>query len=197
VLDLDDVNTHPISCHQFEEAVDFLEKTPAAAGVFANQLIAYYDIWALRSGGWCSADCWKQVAAKPDWLSPALAKTIYIHARQAVIPERAQPIRVESAFGGLAIYKLSSTANCNYQGLHADGTELCEHVTFNEQISARGGELYIYPGLLNQTSNAHLFNPVHFGRRERLILYLINSWHTVFPPWLKGYRPKRKPIGLT
>ena len=183
VLDLDDVNSAPISCDKFDEAANFLESTPVAAGIFANQLTAYYDIWALRSSGWCNADCWKQVAAKPKWLDTKLAKTIFVHARQVAIPEQSQPIRVKSAFGGLAIYKLSATADCKYYGLDADGMEVCEHVGFNEQISAGGRELFIYPGLLNQASNAHLFDPGRFGRREKLLLNLINWWQTVFPPW--------------
>lgn len=183
VLDLDDVNTHPISCNGFERAVDFLEGNPTVAGVFANQSIAYYDIWALRSA-WCRADCWKQISARPQWMSLELAKTIYVHVPQVVIPEHAPPIRVDSAFGGLAIYKLGSIANFKYEGLDVDGTEICEHVAFNQQISESGGQLFIYPGLINQTSTIHIFSQ-DLGRRKSVLLHLVRVWQTFFPPWLK------------
>ena len=48
ILDFDDVNALPISIEDFLASVNFLEAKPAAAGVFANQATAYYDIYSLR-----------------------------------------------------------------------------------------------------------------------------------------------------
>jgi len=59
VADLDGPNEKLISGPKFEEAI-------AAApsdwgGLFANQMTAYYDIWALRHQKWCPNDCWAEV----------------------------------------------------------------------------------------------------------------------------------------
>jgi glycosyltransferase involved in cell wall biosynthesis len=182
VIDLDEVNTHPISCDRFAKAVSFLENDLAVAGVFANQVNAYYDLWALRKKGWCNDDCWKQVANKPKWLSFSLAKIIYVFSRQVAIPEGANPVRVTSAFGGLGVYKISSIGTSRYVGLDTEQMEVCEHVSFNSQIS-RNGRLFIYPSLVNQAPISHLVNPGDYGRRDLLILNLIGLWNLVFPPW--------------
>jgi glycosyltransferase involved in cell wall biosynthesis len=183
VLDLDEVNSQPISGESFEKAANFLDSDATIAGVFANQVTGYYDIFALRKRGWCSSNCWEQIGARPRWLSPALAKIVYVYARQVAIPQRARPVRVDSAFGGLAIYKISSAASFNYNGLDADNREICEHVDFNIQVSTGGGRLFIYPGLTNVAPCAHLLNPSDFGRRDLILLGLIRLWNTVFPPW--------------
>jgi glycosyltransferase involved in cell wall biosynthesis len=206
-LDLDDVNTHPISCLQFEDAANFLEHNPLTAAVFANQPVAYYDMWTLRCRGWCNSDCWKQVETAPKWMRRELAEVIYVYSRQVAIPEQSQPIRVKSAFGGLAIYKLSSIGDCRYQGLYPDGTEVCDHVMFNEKIAAGGKKLFIYPGLLNRSPKDHLFNPRRVGRRDKLalillrswrefVLILMRSWRGLSPPWRQvswGRKSSRMP----
>jgi hypothetical protein len=87
-------------------AANFLEKNPSTAGVFANQAIAYFDVWALRHAIWCPDDCWKQVVARPRWMPPDIAQILYVHRRQFSIRVEARPIRVRSAFGGGA-------ANCS------------------------------------------------------------------------------------
>ena len=183
MIDLDDGNAFPISSESFFSAANFLEQNSATAGVFANQAMAYYDIWALRHVLWCPDDCWKRVAMKPRWMRLQLAQIWYLHKLQFSIPEYAQPIRVLSAFGGLGIYKARSIRNCRYEGIDNEGNEICEHVSFNRKICERGGELYIYPSLVNQGSNGVLFDPRRFGRRDILVMQLIRVWQTLFPPW--------------
>ena len=117
MLDFDDVNALPIAIEDFVAAVNFLEENPAAAGVFANQAMAYYDIRALRHANWCMDDCWEQIAARPSWMSLGLAKILYVYRRQFSIPADAQPIRVRSAFGGLGVYKMSKILDCRYYSL--------------------------------------------------------------------------------
>jgi hypothetical protein len=185
MLDFDDVNALPISIEDFLAAVNFLEEKPAAAGVFANQAMAYFDVWALRHAIWCPDDCWKQVTARPRWMSSGIAQILYLHRRQFSIPAEARPIRVRSAFGGLGLYKMSKILNCRYEGLDTDGREVCEHVAFNRQICDHGGELYIYPKLLNYPPSEHLFAPHRFGRRTLLVMEAIKLWQAIFPPWKK------------
>ena len=183
MLDLDDVNALPISIEDFLAAVNFLEENPAAAGVFANQAMAYYDIYALRHAIWCPDDCWKQVAARPRWMPLGIAEILYVRRRQFSIPAEARPIRVHSAFGGLGLYKMSKILDCRYNGLNTDGSEVCGHVAFNRQICDHGGELYIYPKLLNQSPSEHLFAPHRSGRRTLLVMEAIKLWQAIFPPW--------------
>ena len=183
MLDFDDVNALPISIEDFLAAMNFLEENPAAAGVFANQAMAYYDIRALRHASWCMDDCWEQIAARPRWMSLGLAKILYVYRRQFSIPADARPIRVRSAFGGLGVYKMSKILDCRYDGLDSDGRELCEHVPFNQKICDHGGELYIYPKLLNQAPSEHLFAAHPSGRRALFVLEAIKLWQAIFPPW--------------
>ena len=188
MLDFDDVNALPISIEGFLAAVNFLEENPVAAGVFANQATAYYDIRALRHAIWCRDDCWKQVAARPRWMPLGLANIIFVYRRQYSIPADARPIRVRSAFGGLGVYKMSKILDCRYNGLDSDGRELCEHVPFNQKICDHGGELYIYPKLLNQSPSGHLFDAQPLGRRALFVLKAIKLWQGIFPPWKRLYR---------
>ena len=183
MLDFDDVNASPISIEEYLAAVNFLEGSPAAAGVFANQAMAYYDIRAVRHANWCMDDCWKEVEARPRWMPLGLAKILYVYRRQFSIPADARPIRVRSAFGGLGVYKMSKILDCRYDGLDIDGREVCGHVPFNQKICDRGGELYIYPKLLNQPPNEHLFAPHQSGWRVQLVLEAIKLWQAIFPPW--------------
>src|SRR5262249_26686736 len=187
MLDFDGVNALPISIEGFFASVNFLEENPAAAGVFANQVLDYYDIYALRHAIWCPEDCWKQVAARPRWMPLWIANIVYVYRRQFSIPAEARPIQVRSAFGGLGLYKMSNILDCRYEGLDTDGREVCPHVGFNRQICDHGGELYIYPKLLNQSPSEHLFTHQP-GRRTLLVMKGIKLWQAIFPPWKRLYR---------
>ena len=55
-------------------------------------------------------------------------------------------IEIDSGFGGIAIYKLSSIPeNCKYNGLHENGMKKYEHVDFNRCIKNNDGKIYINP----------------------------------------------------
>ncbi|QSA95592.1 FkbM family methyltransferase [Methylococcus sp. EFPC2] len=94
----------------------------------------------------------------------------YIYSRQIPISTGHAPIPVQSAFGGLAIYRLASALPCDYLGLDADGLETCEHVSFNTKIAERG-PLYIYPSLRNRAPQEHLsakWQPLEDARELKL-----------------------------
>jgi len=103
----------------------------------ANQRGKYYDIWALRKKHDMDGD--------------------YIY-RPDLERNRNYPVggllAVDSAFGGVGIYKLSairSGATCRYIGVYEannpDGippdTEKCEHVDFNQCLRRQGGTIFI------------------------------------------------------
>jgi len=65
------------------------------------------------------------------------------------------PILVDSAFGGLGIYKKNLMVQSRYIGLSSNNEEICEHVSFNEKLTHLGYKLYIIPSLINGGWNEH------------------------------------------
>jgi hypothetical protein len=155
VLDFDNVNANVISQKSLVAAIRFLESSRQNAAVFANQL-TYYDIWALRDDIWCPGDCWAEVESRPAYVPRHRAVERYFTSRQRNISPNTPPVPVRSAFGGLGIYKLDFVRAARYVGLLPDGTEVCEHVAFNEGAVRAGGILYIFPELLNQVPPEHI-----------------------------------------
>jgi glycosyltransferase involved in cell wall biosynthesis len=155
VLDFDDVNTNLISKDSLAAAIRFLDSSSQNAAVFANQL-PYYDIWTLRHDVWCPDDCFAEIENRPAYLPWHRAVERYVASRQLNIPPNIPPIAVRSAFGGLGIYKLDFVREARYVGLRPDGSEICEHVAFNEAAVRAGGVLYIFPGFLNHAPPAHI-----------------------------------------
>lgn len=116
----------------------------------ANQDGRYYDLWALRHPHWCPGDCW----AEADFLGAhgvprdrALMAAVYLRMLQ--IAPGHDWIEVDSAFGGLAVYRAEAIAGLRYQGLTPAGEAVCEHVPLHAAMRARGSRLFINPRLLN------------------------------------------------
>ncbi len=130
--------------------------------LFANQDGAYYDIYALRCPGWCEADVWQQIwnARKKRWFRrrPGLAalEANYIHSIQYSIPPDLPPIPVDSAFGGLGLYRTELLRGQKYAARDAKGEVTCEHVTLNAGLRMHGARLFIAPNLINATQPGHL-----------------------------------------
>jgi hypothetical protein len=152
VADMDGPNATLVDDPQFVTAI---ENAPSDwAALLANQRGPYYDIWALRHPTWCPDDCWEAIqAASKKWFgrraAREAAKKKYVHDKQIVIDPSAPPLKVESAFGGFGIYRTEYLTDLDYVGLTPRGTEVCEHVHFNQMIGQKGGSLYIVPALLN------------------------------------------------
>jgi hypothetical protein len=151
-------------------------KTPEPwDALFANSAGKYYDIWALRSKELnVMFDCWDfvrhmqhQIGLKQDF-----AKEIAVKQYQNKIAPDRKPIPVESAFGGLGLYRLAKTAGCVYSGqtTTCTCTELmkniapnscfpytCEHISFHkDMIDKHGAKLFILPSLLVKSQDEHL-----------------------------------------
>jgi glycosyltransferase involved in cell wall biosynthesis len=123
----------------------------------ANQDGPYYDIWALRHEYICPNDSWKEynfykTTLKLDEYN-SLDKSIA--KRMIKIESKLDWIEVDSAFGGLAIYKKDILQNCSYEGTYKDGTPICEHVPFHQQLKKRGHRIFINPRLINAKSTEH------------------------------------------
>ena len=123
---------------------------------FSNQSAPYYDIWALRHEKWSPNDCWKNY----EFLlkhKVGQSKALYasVHARMIRIPPKEAPIEVNSAFGGLAIYKKRLLEGSEYIGLNPNGEEVCEHVSIHEVMKQQGARMFIIPAFINGGWNEH------------------------------------------
>ena len=126
---------------------------------FANQSTAYYDIFALRHKIWCPTCC----VEESDFLikhgtSKYKARKSAIFSRMIKIEKGEEPIEVESAFGGLGIYKKNTLISADYKGLNSKNEEACEHVYLHSKMRENGFKLYIIPSLINCGWNNHSKN---------------------------------------
>ncbi len=166
VMDLDNVGQTQVDAGAFLEAISFLNSDPSHAGVFANQESFYYDLWALRHAELCPSDIWMDILAHAmtHGASDEEAFDRVFRPRVFSLPKEAAPIAVDSAFGGLGIYKMPAALEGAYRGEREvrvtpyDSAELtmtvqlCEHVPFNRRITKGGGRLFIVPSLINYTT---------------------------------------------
>jgi len=160
VADLDGMQSHLTqknfkSCWAMQENWDV---------VTANQADFYYDIWALRHKTWCPGDCWREYQDLTPIIGKSAALDLCIAARQIHLKPDAPSIEVESAFGGLAIYKREAFLAGGYEGLRVDGSEICEHVPHHTKIRAAGYRIFINPKLINTDRAEHVIHP----RRKNL-----------------------------
>jgi len=78
-----------------------------------------------------------------------LAAWVSAYGKMITIPESADWIPVDSAFGGLAIYRRAILAGARYSGAGENGESVCEHVPLHKQLRARGARIFINPRLIN------------------------------------------------
>ncbi len=146
--------------------------------VTANQNGPYYDVFALRHRYWNNEDCWQTYRHMHDlypknfrfiWDS-ALWGTVY--SKMIKIDKKSEWIRVDSAFGGIAIYKPDLIRDARYIGLTEDGLEVCEHVSFNKTIQQKGGSIYINPKFIN-------FKLTDHSKRRKYFVYYNMKYYIV------------------
>lgn len=125
--------------------------------LFANQTGRYFDIFALREEEWCPRDCMAEVwELVESGTSKERAKEIAIWSRMKRIPKTSKAIEVDSAFGGLAIYKSWIFDQFDYSTeMTPIGPQESEHVPLHYKVRRAGGHLYIHPRLNNFAWNPH------------------------------------------
>ena len=125
----------------------------------ANQRGPYYDILALRHPTWSPGDCLEQLRQlKAQGVGEEAALRIAIYSKMVRIPTNREWIEVDSAFGGLAIYRQAILTGASYRGTDADGASVCEHVALHASIRQRHGRIFINPALINSGYNRHSFD---------------------------------------
>ncbi len=122
----------------------------------ANQRGPYYDIWPLRHKHWSPNDCWSQYKfLVNNGLSVKKSKFAAVYSRMVEIDEHLDWIEVDSAFGGLAVYRRETLSDVRYVGVDVFGEEICEHLSLNAQIKSQGYRIFINPKLINAGYTRH------------------------------------------
>jgi len=126
------------SCFEYEQAWD---------GVFPVGDTHYYDIYALRHNDLGSDDYINKIFSMDNVLPMEYRSFLAATIRTLPLKNLDGWLKVDSAFGGIGLYKWQTVKDCVYSGLN-DGTEICEHVPYNRSICSSGGFLYINPRLV-------------------------------------------------
>jgi glycosyltransferase involved in cell wall biosynthesis len=122
-------------------------------GMTANQN-TYYDLWTLRKDGWLNYDCWFEVVNRPKYMSHTDAKNIFVDSRFIKIPKDYGLIEVDSAHGGLSIFKSSMAKGCRYKGYNTQTNfEESDLLEFNKNIKHKGGKIFINSEMINIKNN--------------------------------------------
>jgi len=93
------------------------------------------------------------------------AADLAVHSKMVVVREDADWIEVDSAFGGLAIYRRQALVGARYNGLDGQGAEICEHATLHAKLRTNGHRIFINPKFINTDVTAHT---KHFTFRNRI-----------------------------
>ena len=105
----------------------------------------YYDVWALRHSRMWPEDCLVQINSVWDMaLGTPVAQQAPVYTRQIAAQHMVGWLPVDSAFGGMGIYKANACRLGRYVGL-IDDTEVCEHVLFHKTMVTNGAKLWINP----------------------------------------------------
>lgn len=156
--------------------------------VFANQKYGYYDLYALRQATWMPYDCLRvlnilkkkleiKLSAQP--IRSFLFKRIYfdqlrrklIYDKMHQISQYSDWIQVDSAFGGLGIYRVELFLKHDYSLIHKLGNIRSEHIDFHEKCTNDSYKLFINPKLLNSSWNEYNVNRIFLVRQSRSIFY--------------------------
>ena len=154
VADLDGINTNISD----DALIDSLKEINKWDAIFANQP-TYYDIWALRAKGWSETDCWEEFEYLKGSMSEKKALQKAVTSKQIGLSSKNQYYPVQSAFGGLGIYKAEYFIKGKYMGI-MNGREVCEHVAFNESLKKKGARLFIKTDLMNKNPAEHTETPL-------------------------------------
>jgi FkbM family methyltransferase len=154
IFDADEVNAGPIRIEEYARARDWLASHDETAAIFSNADPFYYDLLALRHPTWCPMDFQAEVQQRDKTrFTKDEARQAYCYDRQVPVAPDQDPIEVQSAFGGFAIYRLAPALEAEYVGINAAGQDVCEHVPFNANVARQShGRLFILPWLRNRAS---------------------------------------------
>lgn len=177
MLDLDAVNARPWPVDVVCDAIASVHRGDELVGVFANQLNSHYDLWALREPTLCPGDIWEDTfdLTMAEDLDDQAAFERAVVPRMLCLPPDAPALEVQSAFGGLGIYRLSALRSnplpycgetvkviSRNEPWRVMRWQRCEHVNFHAGLRLAGGRLVIRPDLINADGTDIKLNPSAF-----------------------------------
>ncbi|CAB4599659.1 MAG: hypothetical protein F2657_05475 [Actinobacteria bacterium] len=152
---------------------------------FPNQKHGYYDLYALREETWMPRNCFTDL----DLIKSQIAKNtlkrynfikrierliafdqarkISLYDKMRVISKKTHWIKVDSAFGGLGIYKSKWFLTYDYSGRSDNDTLDSEHVDFHLKCREAGAEFFIVPSMINSNWNEYNVNRYFIIRQLR------------------------------
>ena len=97
--------------------------------IFPNVHGPYYDLYALRCNGWVMTDVWEDVSKFKNMLSTEECLEAFIYSRQIKLGGSGL-LRVQSAFGGLGVYRAEVFQVCSYKPWRGS----CEHLDLHSNM---------------------------------------------------------------
>ncbi len=150
---------------------------------FSNQLFGTSDLLALRAKNWLEGDYLIELERSRVSLrnAPEVKNLLgkvrqyirYDKTRKRIIYDRMRflgfgrkLISVNSAFGGIALYRSWCFLKADYIG--AEIPHECEHVTFHRKLASSGARMYINPRFINSIINTYNINRIFLIRNFRI-----------------------------
>lgn len=142
-------------------------------GLMANQTYGYYDIYALRAKNWVEYDCFLELSkVKKETIPPKVSKyklmnflILFNHYdkirkkiifdKMLILKKNLGLIKVDSAFGGFAIYKADIFFDSDYQLTDSFSSE---HVSFHTSKANLQKYFYINTEMVNNRLNEYNLN---------------------------------------
>lgn len=182
VADLDGSNT-AVTQSEFRIALNSAFQWDALA---ANQTRKYRDIESLRHEFWAPNNSFDEFRWFRLFINEKEAWEKSVKKKQIKISTRNPPISVDSAFGGLCIYKRWIFEKFDYSYHDKLANSENSHVTLNRKAKAGGARIFIHPALINSKGRYLYFF------QEEMIRRLKRSVHS-FPfvyclPFLRWLR---------
>lgn len=153
VVDLDSRIAESLRPAQLAAAIRKLD-AEGLDGVFPVSSPVYYDIAALRAAPWCGGDCVIERVRDLPRYGAYGSVLVHVVSKQLAIEEFpvGKLIPVESAFGGVGVYRFAGVRDKTYLGHDYTTSPFCEHVVFHSQL----GKLAIDTDFVVDAPNEHI-----------------------------------------
>ena len=122
---------------EFFQILNKLRNQKDMTALFPNNIPYYYDIHALRKDKWNTIDSWKKYNQITKYIPVGkfFLKYFLIYKKQIKINTNEEFINVDSAFGGIGIYKMTKSEHSKITYESDELFEKCEHINFNSYFN--------------------------------------------------------------
>ncbi len=167
-LDLDVDLFSQITTNEFIEILTLILKNNEIDALFPFSVPFYYDLAALRADGWLEEDIWIKFnkLAKKLKVGKIFLRIFLIFNKQIKQTKNKKLIQVESAFGGIGLYKLKDgTSSLQKYGLTNKAVS-ADHIVFNSHFNKK----YIDPNWTVKAPLEHIeFKTLSLFRKMKYV----------------------------